>query len=169
MPLKDPKARAAYQLAYQRAHKAEVYVATRRWELQNPAAIRAIQERHRRKNGQLKAGSPELTEKLQQAHAARWPARFWAKIDKQGPRMPGMRSRCWVWTGHVIHGGYGHVRYQGKHLKTHRVAYELLVGPIPEGLTIDHLCFNPACVRPEHLEPVTIAENIRRSIAAGRR
>ncbi len=48
----------------------------------------------------------------------------------------------------------------------HRAMYEQMVGPIPEGLVLDHLCKQPPCIRPEHLEPVTIAENTRRSAAA---
>jgi hypothetical protein len=52
--------------------------------------------------------------------------------------------------------------------KVHRVVYRLLVGTIPEGLTLDHLCFVPCCCNPDHLEPVTRAENTRRQMAAGR-
>jgi hypothetical protein len=69
---------------------------------------------------------------------------------------------CWNWTGPMQKGGYG--KHGGS--PAHRVVYELLVGPIPEGLHIDHLCRNRACVRPEHLEPVTREENVRRGIEA---
>jgi hypothetical protein len=72
---------------------------------------------------------------------------------------------CWIWTGFINDSGYGHFRFQGGKKKAHRVAYALLVGSIPEGLTIDHLCGVTACVNPAHLEPVTIAENIRRARA----
>jgi hypothetical protein len=77
---------------------------------------------------------------------------------------------CWVWQGALNHGGYGIVQL-GRGIgtdKTHRVVYSALVGPIPEGLTLDHSCYNPACCNPEHLEPVTRAENARRQWAAGR-
>lgn len=69
---------------------------------------------------------------------------------------------CWVWQGTLSDKGYGRVRLGGRVRATHRVIYEWLVGPIPEGLSIDHLCFNKACCNPAHLEAVTIGENVRR-------
>jgi hypothetical protein len=65
---------------------------------------------------------------------------------------------CWVWQRGVTALGYG----CDKDGMAHRVYYERHKGPIPEGLYIDHLCRNPPCVNPDHLEPVTPAENIRR-------
>ena len=73
---------------------------------------------------------------------------------------------CWEWTASLNDSGYGQVAWQGKPLRAHRVVYEWLVGPIPEGMTLDHLCRNRKCVRPDHLEPVTRGENVRRGIAA---
>lgn len=68
---------------------------------------------------------------------------------------------CWIWVGAVNSGnGYGRIN----RTYAHRYAYELLVGPIPEGLQLDHLCRVPLCVYPAHLEPVTPRENIRRGI-----
>lgn len=72
---------------------------------------------------------------------------------------------CWEWTGAHNPGGYGRIGGGGKRgpsLLAHRVLYERMVGPIPDGLTLDHLCRNPSCVRPDHLEPVTNRENILR-------
>ncbi len=81
--------------------------------------------------------------------------RFWAKVTKT--------ETCWIWNGAKA-SKYGHGKF-GK-MKAHRWAYEDAIGPIPEGLTIDHLCRVPACVNPAHLEPVTLAENLRRQGAA---
>lgn len=81
--------------------------------------------------------------------------RFWSKVDASGD--------CWLWTG-APHLGYGRFsRGRSGATYAHRVAYELLVGPIPDGLTLDHLCWNTLCVNPDHLEPVTRAENTRRA------
>lgn len=80
--------------------------------------------------------------------------RFEARIERG--------DSCWNWTGLKIWNGYGVVRWNGKETMAHRVAYELARGPIPEGMTIDHLCRNRGCVRPDHLEAVSMKENILR-------
>lgn len=74
-------------------------------------------------------------------------------------------GECWIWTGATSNGGYGQIQIAGitSPVATHRLAYEIWVGPIPEGLHIDHLCRVRSCLRPEHLEAVTQAENNRRS------
>jgi len=69
---------------------------------------------------------------------------------------------CWQWTGAKDNRGYGNVKIQGHVRKAHRVVYEWLRGPIPAGLEGDHLCRNRACVRPDHIELVTHAENGQR-------
>lgn len=70
---------------------------------------------------------------------------------------------CWEWTGCTNSKGYGCVHHDGKVRLTHRVSYELLVGQIPDGLQIDHLCRNKRCCNPKHLEAVTAQENTRRA------
>jgi hypothetical protein len=81
--------------------------------------------------------------------------RFWDYVSKAP-------NSCWPWTGTRDEKGYGR-HYVGRdQLKAHRYSYELLVGPIPAGLVIDHLCRNTSCVNPDHLEPVTNRENNRR-------
>ncbi len=86
---------------------------------------------------------------------------FWDKVDLLAP------NGCWVWTGARTGGGYGHLQtggVDGKSRGAHVVAYELLRGVIEEGLQLDHLCRNRACVNPAHLEPVTASQNMRRAI-----
>lgn len=77
--------------------------------------------------------------------------RFWEKVKKG--------DVCWTWTGMKISKGYGYFWVDGVMQAAHRYSYELLAGPIPKGLELDHLCRNPACVNPDHLEPVTHREN----------
>lgn len=73
---------------------------------------------------------------------------------------------CWIWTGACADNGYGVFNIGGRNRGAHRVSYELGVGPIPAGLTIDHLCVVRFCVNTSHLEPVTQAENSRRAAAS---
>lgn len=97
--------------------------------------------------------------------------RFWAKVDKAGPVPPYAPSLgpCWLWLGASQELGYGLFFPERRSpLGAHRFAYQALVGPIPEGLVLDHLCRVPACVNPTHLEPVTVAENTRRGVEARR-
>lgn len=75
---------------------------------------------------------------------------------------------CLEWTGRLDREGYGTVWIKAGLPKprlcaAHRVSYEVFVGPIPEGLQIDHLCRNRRCINPQHLEPVTGRVNTRRS------
>lgn len=80
---------------------------------------------------------------------------------------------CWRWKGTLTDRGYGTYKYRNPSpgaprqiaVKAHRVIYERLIGPIPEGLELDHLCRNRPCVNPAHLEPVTHRENTRRAAA----
>jgi hypothetical protein len=85
------------------------------------------------------------------------PERFWSLVDRRGD------AECWPWKGGTKQG-YGQIMVARKAKRAHRVAYELTVGPIPEGLTLDHLCRNRACCNPKHLEPVTNRENVLRGV-----
>lgn len=73
----------------------------------------------------------------------------------------GYDTPCWLWKRHLNRSGYGMVQ-AGKLRLAHRVYYERAKGTIPDGLTLDHLCRNRHCVNPDHLEPVTLKENIQR-------
>jgi hypothetical protein len=92
-------------------------------------------------------------------HVRRTPlARWREKVVTQ-------ETGCWAWIGAATPLGYGTFWIDTKYVPAYRAGYELLVGPIPDGLELDHLCKNPNCVRPDHLEPVTHRENVRRSDA----
>jgi hypothetical protein len=82
--------------------------------------------------------------------------RFWSSVDAEGD--------CWEWTGSLHPSGYGQFRAKGKKMwRAHRYAWTELVGAIPRGMTIDHLCKRRSCVNPDHLEVVTSEENNARS------
>lgn len=75
---------------------------------------------------------------------------------------------CWRWQRIKNRSGYGHIKIAEKNVGVHRVAYETWVGPIPDGLEIDHICGVRDCINPEHLEAVTHLENLRRKSRAYR-
>lgn len=79
---------------------------------------------------------------------------------------PEPNTGCWLWTLGDNGRGYGRVKYNGRQLQAHRLFYEFMVGPIPEGLELDHKCRVTFCVNPDHLEPVPHKENVRRGSAA---
>lgn len=103
-----------------------------------------------RKNGDPLASKPRTKRPLGE--------RFWEKVDASGV--------CWEWTKGKNDKGYGSFRLEGKTRGAHKVAWELLMGPVPAGLDLDHLCRNHACVNPDHLEPVTRRENVLRGVNA---
>jgi hypothetical protein len=83
--------------------------------------------------------------------------RFWKYVEKT--------AGCWLWRGAINSNGYPAIHSEGRRgrqLRAHRVAYEMLVGPIPEGMQLDHLCEVKHCVNPDHLEPVLAQVNCER-------
>lgn len=84
------------------------------------------------------------------------PERIGAKLEYQSD------TGCWVWTGATNGSGYGMIGVGQRKKYVHRATYEIARGPIPDGLMIDHLCRNPICCRPDHLEAVTNRENTLR-------
>lgn len=93
-----------------------------------------------------------------------WNDRFWAKVERT--------ETCWLWMGAPSRKGYAQFRTpEGKQVAVHRLAYAHIYGPIPDGMTLDHLCRVHNCVNPEHLEPVTRGENVLRgqTLAAANR
>lgn len=75
---------------------------------------------------------------------------------------------CWEWNGSRLKTGYGRVAHQHKVLGAHRVAHEVWIGPIPEGLQVNHHCDNPPCINPEHLYAGTAQENMQDKVNRGR-
>lgn len=82
--------------------------------------------------------------------------RLWSRIEF---------GDCWTWLGGLNAQGYGQIMRDGKNVRTHRAVYELLVGPIPADLELDHLCRVRSCCNPDHLEPVSHKENVHRGTA----
>lgn len=85
--------------------------------------------------------------------------RLVSKIDASGD--------CWLWTAGKDRCGYGRFGVKGRNRLAHRVVYELAVGQIPQGLTLDHRCKTRHCVNPGHLDPISLRENILRGDGVG--
>lgn len=79
--------------------------------------------------------------------------------------MPEPNTGCWIWTADTVKGGYGRAWDYENHKKilAHRLSYQTFIGPIPNGLHVDHVCRNTLCINPLHLEAVTRLVNNRRS------
>ena len=127
-----------------------------RWRAANPERERDAQHRHR---------ASQVARNL--ASGLNREGKPWALPPSDPPgrvlRRTSFTETCWLWTGTTDADGYGRLGgHMAKDRMVHRVLYEALEGPIPAGLTIDHLCFVTTCVNPDHLEPVSRAENARR-------
>jgi hypothetical protein len=111
-------------------------------------------------NDILTPGVPAQIADLYASHEieweAGWGARFWPKVNVRGI------DDCWLWKGGLTGVGYGQFWNPPRAVGAHRFIYEMLVGPIPEGLHIDHLCRNRRCVNPAHLEAVEQGINTMR-------
>jgi HNH endonuclease len=124
--------------------------ASRRWREENVERAReASREASRRRRGALERRGRVLQRQDLEL-------RFFRKVQYDG------ETGCWLWQGALHSAGYGFLSVGGRNQLAHRVAYRLFVGPIPDGLELDHLCRVKHCVNPAHLEPVTTAENLRR-------
>lgn len=104
-------------------------------------------------------GDPEPDGIIERMRGAPLEARFWAKVDTGG------NGGCWIWTAATFPEGYGLLGIDGVPRLAHRISYELTVGPIPDGAQLDHICRVRHCVNPDHLEPITRRENIRRGVS----
>jgi len=133
------------------------------------------------------AGLPGTARGLCHAHYRRWqrygdpkgvPSPRPSLVERLWPKFQRNASGCWLWTATLNNKGYGMIGVGGQMRLAHRAAYELLVGPIPEGLDLDHLCHNAdescaggtpcghrRCINPAHLEPATRSVNARRGRA----
>lgn len=132
---------------------------TRRWHKEHAEHRRQWRKAYNLKH-HLPMNSPELRAKKAASLAHRnrarrrpYEDRFWEKVEKTGT--------CWLWRGAIERQGYGVFENR----KAHRIAFTLIGGVIPTGLQLDHLCFVRHCVNPDHLEPVTAKENVRRARA----
>lgn len=108
-------------------------------------------------------------------HAKTPEQRFWDFVDKNGPKHPTLKTKCWLWSGYIFNGiSYGRIWSKGRYIKAHRFSWELHNGQIPnedgdDRLLILHRCDNPLCVRPSHLHLGTQAQNVQEMWARKRR
>jgi hypothetical protein len=94
--------------------------------------------------------------------------KFWEKVDKNGCFCERLQSRCWIWNGWKISGGYGKIKINGIVIYAHRFVWNITNGEIPVGILVCHKCDNPSCVNPEHLFLGTMKDNMQDKIKKGR-
>lgn len=124
------------------------------------------QRRHKGFAGEqeARAFAESVPQRTRAQRAARSRVPLEVRIRRCSDPMP---NGCWLWRGRITNAGYGQIgiREGGRQVtrSAHRISYETFIGPIPEGLVIDHLCRERRCVNPAHMEPVTQRENVMRS------
>lgn len=153
--------RACYLREWQAANPDRVRAYGAAWAARHPDKVAASKARR----AALLASTHDerMTAKRERATArvaAELADRFWAKVDRSG--------ECWTWTASAHSFGYGRFGIGRRVFTAHRVAWELVNGPVPGGLHVCHRCDNPPCVRPDHLFLGTAKENLRDMIAKGR-
>jgi hypothetical protein len=122
---------------------------------------RPLTDEHRAALSEARSGvvfSEERRKNIAEARIRGWDAPLYVVEDR------GFATPCWVWARARYKTGYGALRRGGKSLRAHRWMYEQMVGPIPTGKHLDHLCCVRECVNPSHLEPVTKRENELRAV-----
>jgi len=136
-----------------------IYQERGRWVAQVSVGPRGFQQKYRR----TRATREEAEAVLLSFPARRRTAadRFWEKVQKT--------RTCWLFTGSRTEAGYGHIRWNGRQMRAHRVSYLLHHGTDPGALLVCHTCDVPACVRPDHLFLGTQLDNVRDAQAKGRR
>lgn len=116
------------------------------------------------------SSGPGLTHRGEFAMDAKVVARFWSKVDKNGP-VPGHcpeLGQCWVWIASAMLGGYGRFDIKHTHHAAHRFSFAISNGEIPRGMVVMHRCDFPPCVRPSHLQIGTLKDNSADMTAKGR-
>lgn len=111
------------------------------------------------RSGLAKHGIPTDHRFLKNRVRRSLPQMMWARIDVRSP------GECWPWRGVVKSNGYGSLNYHGKAFNAHRLVYETLIAPIPDGLVLDHICQNKCCCNPAHLQAVTQSANVMLAVA----
>lgn len=120
-----------------------------------PMSYRGMCNTHAERN--RRHGSPYTVNGVRVIEPAQPPANEWEAVFRN--RYTVTTEDCWEMTKRPKNTGYHEIGWQGQVYGAHRLSYELAVGPIPEGMTIDHLCFNPPCMNPAHLRLLTHSEN----------